>query len=482
MNTDKAAAKGREIFTPDEEETLVTLAEDLPVDSDTAVDRPISMLDTGIAPEGRTTHVWYQHSMFQGAVIVVVIGSAFLLFHSVLMAGNKKPKIVVAGDAEQVSHLKRKNKDQENRNTQQQQQNLGLTQEAQFEAIPVDPANPSGPQKLVPVSNTTAAQTRTTPATAAPPTARTNTPSRGRVPQSRNTVAMARRPAYTPAARPPSRVYRSPVARQPAKSSKPSLSDCVQWTQSGVNVAGCNGYKITMAAAPQAEPVTLGNRTNAALSTPAPITRKPIKPINLKRYVPPKIAALGPTAKTRKTGPGVNLMAGEIQTMDQYEAEMTGSSPQSAAVNVPTMQAKVVRHVEWRSEAEAQKIIIPLTITSGPKKGQSAQAKITSLAGTQFTAELTKIGSEPVKPGQYVLEQKNTAFLLAKSKNQGGSSFGKQVLGAALAVGGEVASDQLGGVRGGNHISNLVPSGGQQLGPTGQYWKFEGKVSIVKKS
>lgn len=474
--SDKEAAKGRELFSSDEDQEVI---EEL--NTDASKDRPISVLDTGIAPEGRTSHVWYQHPILQGSVITVGVGAAFLVLHSILTGGSQPQKIVVAGDAEQVTQLKKEMKDKDVNSETQLRANSALTQEAQFEAIPVDPANPNGPKKLVPVSNTTTAQARTTPAT---PTARTNTPSRGRVPQRRNTIAMPRRPAYTPAARPPSKVYRSPVAKQSAKSSKPSLSDCVQWAQSNVNVAACSGHKITMVAAPQQAPITVGNRTNAALSTPAPITRKPIKPINLKPYTPPKIAALGPTAKTRKTGPGVNLMAGEIQTMDQYEAEMSGSngnSSQSAAVNVPTMQAKVVRHVEWRSEAEAQKIIIPLTITSGPKKGQAAQAKITSLAGTQFTAELTKIGGQPVKPGQYVLEQKNTAFLLAKSKNQGGSSFGKQVLGAALAVGGEVASDQLGGVRGGNHISNLVPRGGQQRGPTGQYWKFEGKVSIVKK-
>lgn len=476
--SDKEAQQGRELFSSDEEqETIETLATDL------STDRPISVLETGIAPEGRTSHVWYQHTLFQGSVIVFVVGLFFFVFNAFLVGGSKNPKIVVAGDAQQVSELKQEMKDKDAISENQIRENSALTQEAQFEAIPIDPKNPNGPKRLVPVSNTTTAQAQTTPVTPA----RTNTPqtpNRGRIPQRRNTVTMPRRPAYTPAARPPSRVYRSPVAKQPAKSSKPSLSDCVEWKQSQVNVAACKDYNITLASAQQSPPVTLGNRTNTALSTPAPITRKPIKPIKLKPYTPPKIAALGLTASSRKKGPGVNLMAGEIQTMDQYEAEMNGSdgtSPQSSSVNVSMMEAKVVRHVEWRSEVEAQKIVIPLTITSGPKNGQQAQAKITSLAGTQFTAELIKIDGQPVRPGQYVLEQNSTAFLLAKAKTQGGSSFGRQVLGAALAVGGEIASDELGGVRGGNHISGLVPQN-QQRGPTGQYWKFEGKVSIVKKS
>ncbi|NJR56386.1 MAG: hypothetical protein HC768_18610 [Acaryochloris sp. CRU_2_0] len=47
------------------------------------------------------------------------------------------------------------------------------------------------------------------------------------------------------------------------------------------------------------------------------------------------------------------------------------------------------------------------------------------------------------------------------------------------AIGGEIASDQLANVRGGNHLSRLMPNSSQQGQQVTQYWRFAGKVEIV---
>lgn len=472
------AEKGRDLFTPDEQDKVIeSIAQPL------EDDRPISLIDTGIAPEGRKKTPWYQNSFFQGVAIFSFFGSCGFLFHSCTVGANSKPKIVVAGDAQQVTELKQTLKDKDSVNEGQVRANADLTQEAQFNSIPVEgQQNPDKNQGTLVANQQTGkpgqpgqAPKSNVPIPASPRSAPPR-PTVARRPVSRtNTVRMSQRPRYTP----PPRVYRPPSTPKPvttAKPSGPTFKECADFALSGLDAPACSKHGIKVKKEQPTAPVTLAQ-------APTPTVPKPIKPINLTPYKPPTVTAYRPSAARKPSRPKTNFLAGEIQTMDQYEQEMKGSSStaQQSAPTVSKMSAKVVRHVEWRSEEEARKLIIPLKITSGPLKGQAAVAKITSLAGTQFTAEITKLGGQTVQPGQYVIEQKDTTYLLAQNKTQGGTSFGKQILGAALAVGGEVASDELGGVRGGNHISGLVPRN-QQRGPTGQYWKFSGNVDIVGQS
>lgn len=467
--------QGRELFTSPEQDGVIEILAN-PLEND----RPISAIETGIAPEGRKTHQWYKSTYFYGAVIFIAVGTGAIGTHR-LVFGNRKPKIVVAGETEQITNLEAEVNALRGQNSQQLEKNASLTQGAQFDAIPLDdPNNPNAKSK--PAGQRSGINTATTaarPNTTAPQVA-TRTPVRRPV-TPRNTVRL-NRPRYTAPPR-PVRAFRPAVA--PAKpranlkaEPKPTLENCVEFLQGGISVPACAKHRISLKKEPATKPITLGQ------TTPTPTAPKPIKPVKLTPYKRPiKTAYARPQAPKAKPSYQVNFMAGEIQTMDQYEQEFSGpGSPASSnAPKVSKMSAKVVRHVQWRSQEEAQKKVIPLTITSGPHKGQSAEAKITSLNGTQFTAELNKLNDQPIKPGQYVLEQKNTPYLLAQHKTQGGSNFGKQVLGAALAVGGEIASDQLGNVRGGSHISNLVPRSGQR-GPTAGYFKFSGNVDIISKS
>ena len=473
------AQEGREIFTtPEQDSVIEALAQ--PVEND----RPISAIETGIAPEGRKTHQWFKSTYFYGGVILIAVTITAMGLHRIFV-GNRSPKIVVAGETEQITSLKAEIRRLQNTNSEQLGENSSLTQGAQFEAIPLEgQQNPNAKgnlnaQQPGTATNLAARPGTTTTAPQTPPKGQVRVPARRTV-TPRNTVSL-NRPRYTAPA--PVRAYRPTVA--PAKprtalkaEPNPTLENCVEFLQGGINVPACAKHRISIKAQAPTKPITLGQ------TTPTSTVTKPIKPVKLTPYKRPvKTAYARPSAPKAKLSHQVNFMAGEIQTMDQYDQEFSGNqSPASSnAPAVSKMSAKVVRHVEWRSQDEAQRVIIPLTITSGPHKGQSAEAKITSLNGTQFTAELTKLNNQPVGPGQYMIEQKNTTYLLAQYKTQGGSSFGKQVLGAALAVGGEIASDQLGNVRGGSHISNLVPRGGQQ-GPTGEYWKFSGNVDIVAKS
>ena len=466
------AQEGRELFTSSEQDDVITaLAEPL------EDDRPINLIDTGIAPEGRKTHAWYMHSVFQWSVIFLVFSLVGWALYA-LIFGGRTPKIVVAGEAQQITELKRRLQEYEGTDEDKLRENVDLTQGAQFEAIPLEQQKPKAKSGNLAANQR---QPNGQPKTQTPgkPETKKTTPQPPRSPITRaNTVAL-NRPQY-PTPRPPIRTRQAPTVPKPvskAQPNKPSLSECAEHIQTGLDVPACSGYGIKVKAPAKAAPVTLGQ------TSPKPTTPKPVKPIQLKPYKRPKLTAYNQQKAPKKPSHQVNFVAGEIQTMDQYEQEFYGpdSSAKPNTPNVSKMSAKVVRHVEWRSQDEAQKTIIPLTITSGPHKGQSAEAKITSLNGTQFTAELTKLNGQTVEPGQYAIEQKNTTYLLAQQKSQGGSSFGNKILNTALAVGGEMASDQLANVRGGSHISNLVPQGQQQQGSTGQYWKFAGKVDIVAK-
>lgn len=275
---------------------------------------------------------------------------------------------------------------------------------------------------------------------------------------------MVRRPVSRPATRP------SPPPQKIAatKPSKPSLDSCIEYLERDVSVPECASYQISKKKA-ETEPMVKSSSTPAVRS----VTKKPLK-----------LAFAGDSqtqskAKAKaKPDYQVNYMAGEIQTVDQFEDEFYGSGQSASAPQLSSMKAKVIDHIEWLSPEDAQQIIIPLQITSGPNKGQTAEAKITEMNGVQFTAQVISLNGKEVEPGKLELRRKNTKYLRAEVKRQGGENFGKRLLGTVAAIGGEVASDQLANVRGGSHISRLVP--GQSRGQAvTQFWRFDGEVEIV---
>lgn len=281
-----------------------------------------------------------------------------------------------------------------------------------------------------------------------------------RVPQRRN-YARHTPPRTTPrlAAR-PSR----PVVQKP---SGPSLNECVGYLDSNVNVPGCSKYKLSK------KPV-------------APITNTPPSPqprqvLPKPTAKPVKLAYAPKPAAPKKSSYEVNYLAGEMQTHEQFIEEFYGSGTTSSPTASQPIEAKVIDKVEWLGDQDAQQLIIPLKITKGTRKGQTAEAKIISMNGTQFVAHVTSLNGSPVQPGTMELRNKGTKYLMAKVKTQGGSSFGDRVLGTALAIGGEAVSDQVGNFRGGNHINRLLPRQ-QRSQRGGQYFEFKGNVQIVSVS
>lgn len=451
------AQEGRELFSDEDDQAIEAIAK--PLD---ASDRAVDNIDVGFDPEGDKEHPWFMDTRVQAAVIFAFLILASTGVHAIVTGGRKKP-VLVAGPDAQVTALKQKLADYEGQDTAYTSENAGLTQDAQFSAVPLDPGQPTNQNGTTPA--------RTTANTPPPPPPQ---PQRRPV-TAQNTVRVPtnRRIPSAVAARPPVSAYKvRPRQVINKKPSGPSLAECVEYSQLNVDIPACKIHRIKVKQVTENKPVTIGRNTR-------PVTAK--KKVNLTAYKQPiKTAYARPTA-TQKPQYTVNFMAGEIQTVDQYEAEMkSGSSAASSAPTAANMKAKVVRHIVWRSPEEASKLKIPLTIESGTHKGKQATAKITSLNGLQFTAELVEIGGQKVEPGQYIVERDNTPYLIADHKHQGGPSFGKRLLGTTLAVAGEVASDQLANVRGGNHISGLVPNGGQQQGTTGQFFKFSGKVNIVR--
>lgn len=281
-----------------------------------------------------------------------------------------------------------------------------------------------------------------------------------RVPQ-RAPRRILSRPVATsrPAARPT-----RPTVQKP---SGPSLNECVGYLDSNVNVPGCSKYKLSKK---PAVPIT----NTPPSPPPRKILPKPAaKPVKLA-YVPKPTAPKKPSYE-------VNYMAGEMQTEEQFMEEFYGSGASSKPKAAQPIEAKVIDKIEWLGDQDAQQLIIPLKITKGSRKGQTAEAKITSMNGTQFVAHVVSLNGSPVEPGTMELRNKGTKYLMAKIKTQGGSSFGNRLLGTALAIGGEAVSDQVGNFRGGNHINRLLPSQ-QRSQRGGQYFEFKGNVQIVSVS
>jgi hypothetical protein len=229
---------------------------------------------------------------------------------------------------------------------------------------------------------------------------------------------------------------------------------------------------------PECASYRISKKTTAA----EPIVNTPQKPASRPLAKKPVKLAFNPTSKpVVKSKPSyqVNYAAGEIQTVDQFQEEFYGTGDPTGTPQLSRMEAKVIDHVEWLTPEDAQKVIIPLKITSGSQKGQTAEAKIGQINGLQFTAYLVSLNGQEVEPEKFELRRQNTKYLRADLKHQGGESFGDKVLGTVTAIGGEIASDQLANVRGGNHLSRLVPNSNQRGQEVTQYWRFDGKVEIV---
>lgn len=453
----------REYFTPDEQDAIIE-----EITKPVGEDRPIAQVDTGIEPGGRKKHVWYQSTQFQygvilsGCILIGWVGNA-------IINGGKQPQVVASSEQQQIAALKKRLAKAEANKANQTRENSALTQGAQFDAIPLDGQN----DKATPVSNTPTTPAK--PTTPHPPSAQ----SQQRPIASRNTVRVTPTRRYAPPPRVTRPVYRPTRPNYQAQPKlklkaepKITLANCVEFVQGGVDVPACAKHRIKIRKTPQSQPVTFN-------PAPKPIQQRPIKPIQLTPYKPPTQTAYVPKSKPVKPSYEVNYLAGEIQTVDQYEQEFYGSGQTKSVPQLGRMMAKVIDHVEWLSPEDAQQLIIPLQITSGPNKGQTAEAKITKINGLQFTAHVVSLNGREIEPGRLELRRKNTKYLRAEMKRQGGVSFGKRLLGTVAAIGGEVASDQLANVRGGNHISGLIPRSGQSRQQITQYWRFDGEVEIV---
>lgn len=294
-----------------------------------------------------------------------------------------------------------------------------------------------------------------------------------------NTVRLPSRPRPIPriprsyAPKPAPRSYPRPLSSSaPPKPPGPSLADRAGYLERGMQVPQCKKYGIKKTAPKPADSDTLLARR----PTPKPV-RRPVrqtrKPLEL---------AYAQDAQQKPKSPNyqVNYMAGEMQTTEQFEAEFYGSN---GAIQATTqrMKAKVVGVVQWLDPRTALGMVIPLEITSGPHKGLTAEAQITSIKGNQFTATVQSINNQPVKGG-YELHHSGTKFLMAKIKTQGGPKFGDRLLQTATAIAGDYVSDQVGNFRGGNNISRLLPNGQGSRNSTAQYFEFKGSVELVPPS
>lgn len=461
-NTDVDTA--RKTFTTDEQDQVITaLAEPIS-------DRPIEKVQPRVSayPGGRKSHRWYQSSKVQYGIIFAIALAIISILSSLLGGGSKSPN-AQANESSEIKQLKsdlvKVTKEKQNL----AESNAQLTQSAQFHQIPVENPNskqttPKPGQRLPPTSNSSQ-RTRVKPQNTV------------RIPKnslSRSTPSSQR--LITP---PPARSASiQPSSVKPVKSDGPSLSECIDIVRQDLEVDACNKHRIKKKSTPEQTPIKIGR-------TPKPLANKPI---NLKKIdrnqIPSTVAFAKKTKPVSKKDYQVNFAQGQIQTEEQFNEEFYGSgSTATAGAKYPAMKARLAEAIDWTSPKEAQGMTIPLKITSGPKQGQSAEAKITQMNGTQFTAHVTRINGQEVEPGTIELRRKGTRFLKADIKTQGGSnSFGQKIINTAAAIGGEVVSDKLANVRGGNHISKLVEQDNfnSSGSPTSQYLRFKsGEIELV---
>lgn len=444
----KEAEAGRNFFLSDiDEEMTAELAEPI------GVDRPISTVETGLDPGGEKSHKWYMDTRFHGALVA----SGFIFLAFIInwgVNGGGRPPAVVARETQEIADLKRKLHKSELKAQGSQQANTGLTQGAQFDAVPLNtpPGKPGQPKPTSQKPQLATASSRRKPVSP------------------RNTVRVPRRSITSGYPRSPQRVAVAPrkTLARPFKPSGPSLSDCVGYAQTGLVVPACSGHRIKEKTEPKQAPISIGQKPRLPAR----------RPVNLTPYKPPTKTAYAPRPEKVQPSYKVNYLAGEIQTIDQYEQEFYGSGQKDSPVKKVMMTAKVIDLVEWDSAQVAQETVIPLKITSGPYKGQGAEAKITKLNGLQFTAHLITLNNQPVEAGKMELRRKNTRYLRAKIKRHGGSSFKDQIVATGLGIAGEVASNRLANVEGGNRLSGLVPQGNRSRGQVSQTWRFDGDVEI----
>lgn len=458
MSDAKKIEEGRSLFSAEESELLEGVGQTFQQED------PLAELDMELLePGGEKRPPAYKDTRYQGAVLAGVLLLGMLGLAKFVLQGADASSSELAPQDSQAQAYKAEADRYRNEVEQQRGENAHLTQGAQFQSVPM---TPSKPPQVPGRTQPTPTQNKPT-AVASRPAA---TPKRVKP---RNTVSLSR---YRP--KPPSfpKVSNPPRRAKPqvSKPKAPSLGECAEFIQTGLVVPACSKYGISEKKEVAQAPVTLPR-------SPQPVTSRP--PINLQPYKPPTKTAYAPkTVRKPKPSYKVNYLAGEIQTVDQYEQEINSSSSGVATVQKVAMKAKVADLIEWDSAQTAQEVVIPLKITSGSRKGQMAEAKITKLNGLQFTAHLISLNNEPVEPDAFELRRKGTRYLRAEIKRHGGTSFKDRVVAAGLGIAGEAVSNELAGVRGGNHISSLVPRGGSQNGgQVSQTWRFDGGVDIVPK-
>ena len=454
MPTDKRQVEAAKATLLDDPELTELLEE-----NKIAEGRPISDLEKMVDPGDKVKHPYYLQPWFRiGSIAIPLIILGFVGYK----LWGPKPQVVMAlGDKDkQIIDLTEKLQDTQGQVAELKQDNMGLTQAAELEPFQ------QRQKRLKQLKQQQAQQ------------AQQKKPVQvgGKPVQSKNTVRVPRR-LY--ASKTPKRSY-TPVKPSPSllaksKPSGPSLNECVGYVERSIRVPGCNRYQISQKPQSSSQTSSIGKITKAPrpVYTPRPQT----KPVKLAFASKSKAK---PRTKV-KSDYQVNFMAGEIQTVDQFEAEFYGSGQSAATPTRTAMKAKVIDQVEWLSPQDAQQLVIPLRITSGPHKGQTAEAKIQQMNGLQFTAHVVSINGQEIEPGTMEVRRKNTKYLRAQLKRQGGESFGDRVMGTVAAIGGEIATDQLADVRGGNHISRLVSNPQRQRGrqEVTQYWRFDGEVEIV---
>lgn len=421
--------------------------------------RPINDLEKMVDPGDKVKHPYYLQPWFRiGSIAIPLLILGFVGYK---LWGPKPPVVMALGDKDkQIIDLTERLQDTQGKVAELKQKNMGLTQAADLEPFE---------QRQKRLKQLQAQKQQAQKAKQKKPV-----PVGGKPVQPKNTVRVPRRLYGNPS---PKRTYTpakpSPSLLAKSKPSGPSLNECVGYVERSMNVPGCNRHQISQKQKSSPQTAAIGKIPKASRPTYTP--RPQAKPVKLA------FASKSKPQPKAKPDYQVNFMAGEIQTVDQFEAEFYGSGQSAAQPTRTSMKAKVIDHVEWLSPQDAQQLVIPLKITSGPHKGQTAEAKIQQMNGLQFTAHVVSINGQAIEPGTMEVRRKNTKYLRAQLKRQGGESFGDRVIGTVAAIGGEIATDQLADVRGGNHISRLVSNPQRQRGrqEVTQYWRFDGEVEIV---
>ncbi|WP_235112700.1 hypothetical protein [Acaryochloris sp. 'Moss Beach'] len=401
------------------EEAKATLLDDpelneLLEENKVAEGRPINDLEKMVDPGDKVKHPYYLQPWFRiGSIAIPLLITGFVGYK----LWGPKPQVVMAlGDKDkQIISLTEKLQNAQGQVAELKQENMGLTQAADLE--PFD-------QRQKRLKQQKAQQQKAQQAKQKKPV-----PVGGKPVQRKNTVSIPRRlygkptpkRTYTPAKPNPSLLAKS-------KPSGPSLNECVGYVERSMNVPGCNRYQISQKSQSSPQTSSIGKIPKAPRPTYTP--RPQAKPV--------KLAFANKSKPQTKVKPDyqVNFMAGEIQTVDQFESEFYGSGQSAATPTRTSMKAKVIDHVEWLSPQDAQQMVIPLKITSGPHKGQMAEAKIQKMNGLQFTAHVVSINGQEIEPGTMEVRRKNTKYLRAQLKRQGGESFGDRVMGTVAAIGG----------------------------------------------